>query len=215
MAPIIDFANHSSTPNARGQFSDGCYQFVTLGKIRKGDQVAVTYGNHSNQTLLVEYGFVMHEGTNAFDKLVFYIDDFKPIFDSIIDENRRRAALSKCVGESLFENLACDRHNGPSYSMTRLLEIVVRFRDAADDLESTESEDLTTEICMETREIIMSILGKYESSLVESRASLESYKKRTSRPDHVDMVLNLISIQLEIVKFNLELARDNWISLFS
>jgi hypothetical protein len=52
-------------------FSSSGYTITTPAKIKKGEEVYISYGNHSNDFLLTEYGFILGEegGGNRWDEV--------------------------------------------------------------------------------------------------------------------------------------------------
>lgn len=60
LLPMADFFNHSDA-GCTYALSDGAekYTFTANGPYRKGDEIPISYGNHSNDLLLVEYGFLL------------------------------------------------------------------------------------------------------------------------------------------------------------
>ncbi|KAF8536568.1 hypothetical protein BDD12DRAFT_889875 [Trichophaea hybrida] len=59
LCPFIDYFNHSSSPRACAVTLDARgYTVTTTCAIEKGEEVFVTYGSHSGDFCLVEYGFV-------------------------------------------------------------------------------------------------------------------------------------------------------------
>lgn len=205
MAPLIDFANHSDAPNVCGHFNRPlqCYQFKSTKPIRAGEQVLVTYGFHDNQTLLVEYGFVME--SNAYDKLVFCLDDLESMLD-YMDVGVKQAVLDQSIEEKLFDDLSCDQSGGPSQSLCRFLDLVANSKS---DGELTEDHE-------KIRLLFIDLLRKYENYLTSCQPMLNDYLTTTNHKDHAEMVLKLINIQLNIIHFNLDLASNisNWLDLF-
>jgi hypothetical protein len=61
LLPFGDYFNHSSHPTASASFSKTGYTFSTISPIKKGEEIYISYGSHSNDFLLAEYGFVMDE----------------------------------------------------------------------------------------------------------------------------------------------------------
>lgn len=63
MVPCVDFANHSSAPNAEYKYNRDIdtFQLVALKKIEQGEEVCISYGcvNKPNVELMRNYGFVM------------------------------------------------------------------------------------------------------------------------------------------------------------
>ena len=72
-SPFSDYFNHTSSRSACDvSFSASGYTFTTLAKIKKGEEVYISYGNHSNDFLLAEYGFILPEegGENQWDEVL-------------------------------------------------------------------------------------------------------------------------------------------------
>ncbi|KAE9372392.1 SET domain-containing protein [Stipitochalara longipes BDJ] len=71
-SPFADYFNHTSSPSAcSASFSPSGYTISTPVKIKKGEEVYISYGNHSNDFLLTEYGFILSEegGGNQWDEV--------------------------------------------------------------------------------------------------------------------------------------------------
>lgn len=67
LVPLQDFFNHADD-GCRVSFSpDGCFTVRTNRTYHAGEEIYVSYGNHSNDFLLAEYGFVMED--NRWDKV--------------------------------------------------------------------------------------------------------------------------------------------------
>jgi len=69
--PFADYFNHSSA-GCTVTFSPSGYMITTPTPIKKGEEIYITYGNHSNDFLLVEYGFVLE--VNDWDEVS--LDEF-------------------------------------------------------------------------------------------------------------------------------------------
>ena len=68
MLPLIDMCNHSFAPNCKLQTTgSGDVQLVTLQHIPQQQPLQLSYGNLSNDFLLMDYGFVMPG--NPFDRV--------------------------------------------------------------------------------------------------------------------------------------------------
>ncbi|XP_069126122.1 SET domain-containing protein 4-like [Argopecten irradians] len=66
LAPFLDLLNHSYCANITASFNkkSNCYEIQTEDTYRKYDEVFISYGNHDNTHLLVEYGFVLPNNPN-------------------------------------------------------------------------------------------------------------------------------------------------------
>ncbi|CAE6419459.1 unnamed protein product [Rhizoctonia solani] len=85
MCPILDFANHISIDSlsiTQDEFAlgDGM-AFSTLSPIKKGDQIYLRYGGHSNAFLFSEYGFVLPLSLKG-----AHISDGEIIVDPYVEE---------------------------------------------------------------------------------------------------------------------------------
>jgi hypothetical protein len=102
MCPILDFANHTSIDSLSitqdefalgdGERSVDCYSlsyisdnvgmaFSTSSSIKKGDQIYLRYGSHSNAFLFSEYGFVLPLGLEG-----AHITDGEVVIDPDVEE---------------------------------------------------------------------------------------------------------------------------------
>jgi hypothetical protein len=69
--PFADYFNHSSV-GCSVTFSSSGYTITTSTPIQEGEEVYISYGNHSNDFLLVEYGFILD--ANSWDEIS--LDEF-------------------------------------------------------------------------------------------------------------------------------------------
>ena len=76
LVPVADYFNHADV-GCKVSFSPSGYQFSADRQIEKGEEIFSSYGHHSNDFLLVEYGFVIDE--NRWDEIT--LDDvILPLF---------------------------------------------------------------------------------------------------------------------------------------
>ena len=129
------------------------YTISTKAPIKKGDEVYISYGSHSNDFLLAEYGFIMDE--NAWDEVT--LDEYILPMLSEAQKNMLRDA-------GFFGKYVLDRDN-VCYRTQVVLRILVlpvgkwrRFVGGGDD-------------------------GEKDQGLVDERLSevLENYKKDVKR----------------------------------
>lgn len=68
MLPLIDMCNHSFAPNCQLQIDgSGDVGLVALQHIPQQQLLQLSYGNFSNDFLLMDYGFIIPD--NPFDKI--------------------------------------------------------------------------------------------------------------------------------------------------
>ena len=66
LIPFADYFNHADV-GCEVTFSPSGYQICTDRQIEKGEEICISYGNHSNDFLLAEYGFILDE--NKWDEI--------------------------------------------------------------------------------------------------------------------------------------------------
>lgn len=65
-APLIDMINHvpSSVPHCKLSYDIKGLSVISQNSYEMGDEVYISYGAHSNEALLCEYGFVLHNNSD-------------------------------------------------------------------------------------------------------------------------------------------------------
>jgi len=76
LAPFADYFNHADV-GSEVIFSPSGYNICTNRHIQKGEEIYISYGNHSNDFLLAEYGFILDE--NKWDE-IWLDEDILPLF---------------------------------------------------------------------------------------------------------------------------------------
>jgi hypothetical protein len=66
LIPFADYFNHADVGSVV-TFSPSGYKICTDRQIEKGEELYISYGNHSNDFLLAEYGFILDE--NKWDEI--------------------------------------------------------------------------------------------------------------------------------------------------
>jgi hypothetical protein len=59
LLPVADMFNHADVPGCTVAFSAESYTVTARQSYQEGDEVHISYGEHSNDFLLAEYGFIM------------------------------------------------------------------------------------------------------------------------------------------------------------
>ncbi|KAG9240201.1 hypothetical protein BJ878DRAFT_527534 [Calycina marina] len=66
LVPLADDFNHADV-GCEATFSHSGYKVCTNRQIERGEEICISYGNHSNDFLLAEYGFILAE--NRWDEI--------------------------------------------------------------------------------------------------------------------------------------------------
>lgn len=82
LSPFADYFNHTSFTNPSApassqagpqpceiSFTPAGYDIRSSVPIKKGQEIYISYGNHSNDFLLAEYGFILPDSNNAWDEI--------------------------------------------------------------------------------------------------------------------------------------------------
>jgi len=89
LIPFADYFNHADV-GSEVTFSPAGYKICTDRQIRKGEEIFISYGNHSNDFLLAEYGFILDE--NQWDETP--LDDFiLPLFSEAQKQTLKEAGF--------------------------------------------------------------------------------------------------------------------------
>ena len=120
LVPFLDCLNHSSAASTKTRIVNDRFELITEKGVEKDEQVFISYGQHSDTFLLIEYGFVIGS-TNRLN----YVD-FLPI--DIIDHVSTGAGAKRAKVDvaSVAKEYGCDSGlgvdcNGPTWSLVRFV----------------------------------------------------------------------------------------------
>lgn len=95
--PFADYFNHADVATADASFGPQGYAISAVQQIKKGEEIYISYGNHSNDFLLAEYGFVMK--VNKWDEVP--LDEFVlPLFD---DDQKKKLEEMGFLGKYVLD----------------------------------------------------------------------------------------------------------------
>lgn len=104
LQPVADLFNHTDKGGCNVTFDhDGSFSFKTTRPYEKGEEVHISYGSHSNDFLLVEYGFVLD--SNMWDEV--NLDD--AIMPSLMSSTRRPGRKEALEEVGYWGNYVLDR----------------------------------------------------------------------------------------------------------
>ena len=97
LTPFADYFNHADVAAADALVGPHGYAITASQAIMKGAEVYISYGNHSNDFLLAEYGFVLEN--NKWDEVL--LDDLLlPLFT---EEQRRKLREMDFLGKYVLD----------------------------------------------------------------------------------------------------------------
>lgn len=128
LVPFLDCLNHSADASTKTRTVKGRFELVTLKQIKKGEQVFISYGQHSDTFLLVEYGFIIG-GTNVLNFVDFLSVDIIQHVALSASSKRARVDVAMVAREYGFDSGLGVDHNGPTWSLVRFVASVCLSRD--------------------------------------------------------------------------------------
>jgi len=66
--PFADYINHASNPTCHASLTPLGYKVIASSPVAKDTEITISYGSHSNDFLLAEYGFILDK--NVWDEIV-------------------------------------------------------------------------------------------------------------------------------------------------
>ncbi|KAF6027800.1 SETD4 [Bugula neritina] len=121
LAPFLDLLNHNPSAQSSILFDDeaGFCEIVTHDTYRKYDQVFIRYDNHSNRTLLLEYGFCISE---KLDEVVELNMDI--LTEYVLQGIQAEPFMEKIEDWKLTKGLLCDHIEGLSWNALNAIKIM-------------------------------------------------------------------------------------------
>ncbi|KAL2837857.1 hypothetical protein BJY01DRAFT_40009 [Aspergillus pseudoustus] len=92
MVPYADYFNHVDNAECEVKFDGKKYTFKATRRYEKGEEIYMSYGSHSNDFLLVEYGFCLD--SNPSDAI--YLDDM--VIPNLTPEQKEELAAYDYLG---------------------------------------------------------------------------------------------------------------------
>ena len=90
LAPFADMFNHTPNGSVSVTFTTDGYTLSALQDITKGQELSISYGNHSNDFLLVEYGFLIPSQENCWDEMAL-----DGLLEGLFDEEKKQVVKDK------------------------------------------------------------------------------------------------------------------------
>ncbi|KAL6230874.1 hypothetical protein BDW75DRAFT_221520 [Aspergillus navahoensis] len=175
MVPFADYFNHKDDASCEIIFSGGHYKFQAARPYEKGEEIYMNYGPHSNDFLLVEYGFYLDD--NPSDGV--YLDGI--ILPELTRSEKKELAEMECFGN--FEITA----SGADSSTMAAASIKYMSRQEWRDYVAGVSEmgfDAS-----KTASIIRGWIEVYLRECTTAIASLVEVPKSQEEKDKVELIL--------------------------
>lgn len=119
LLPIADLFNHADESSCGVSFSTDWYAITTRRSHAEGEELYISYGDHTNDFLLVEYGFIMDE--NASDK--FCLDE--AALPRLRDSQTQALSRRHLLGDYMIR-----QSDGPC-PRTKIVMAILSFEDNA------------------------------------------------------------------------------------
>jgi hypothetical protein len=166
MLPIADLFNHSENGCSVTYWTDG-YTITTDRQYRAGEEVYTSYGEHSNDFLLAEYGFILKE--NRWDKVC--LDDL--ILSKLSDKYKTELKDKGYIDDFMFRRKP-ERHDNIWIALRLLCCTHAHWQSYLNGEEDTEGT-LT-----KATELLPSLLREYLDTIAENRRKLGTMKVGTT-----------------------------------
>lgn len=155
--PFADYFNHTDDQGCEVTFGPNGYAITTDKPIKKGEEIYISYGNHSNDFLLAEYGFILEE--NKWDEIC--LDSYiLPLLSEIQKKTLKDAGfLGKYV---LDKETVCYRTQVALRLLCLPLKDWRRFLNGHDDGKDQSAVD----------QLLLKILRPYSKTVEETIKSL-------------------------------------------
>lgn len=184
--PFADYFNHSSPPTCEVSYSEKGFDIEAVLPVKTGEEVYISYGKHSNDFLLAEYGFIMDENENdsiSMDDLV--MKRIEETGGKIAGKSRR----INCEGWGFWGKYTLDK-DGVCYRTQVALKSLVmserrwehlcRGNDIGEDEEEAYVEVLreVLEECLETAKKAVKSLQRMKTEETEEAEARDTLMRR-------------------------------------
>ncbi|CBF78584.1 hypothetical protein AN7340.2 [Aspergillus nidulans FGSC A4] len=172
MVPFADYFNHRDDASCEVTFDRDSYIF----RAEKGEEIYMSYGPHSNDFLLVEYGFYLDD--NPSDRV--YLDDI--ILPKLTRSEKKELAERECFGNYEITASGADRNSMAAASIKYMSR--QKWREYVDGV-SEQGFDASR-----TAGIIRDWIEAYLQECTTTIASLVELSKSEKEKDTVELILS-------------------------
>ncbi|RDL36070.1 SET protein [Venustampulla echinocandica] len=156
-SPFADYFNHAAH-GCKVAFDDTGYEISTDRPYEKGSEIYISYGNHSNDLLLAEYGFILEE--NHWDEIT--LDSY--IVPMLSEKQKLHLEEAGFLGKYILDKeVVCHR----TQVVLRIFCLPIRrWKRFVDGLDDGDADQAVVDISL------LSILQQYENDATKMLASL-------------------------------------------
>ncbi|KAG2428873.1 hypothetical protein HYH02_014196 [Chlamydomonas schloesseri] len=186
ICPLIDLFNHTSAAQSEvsyNYFGDS-YSVVASRDFKKGEQVFITYGAQSNDSLMQYYGFAELDNpqdTYVISDMLRWVEGFRPV-----PAARLQALRGSSLGAAALTNVVVQRAGFPAEALQALRFLLASDAEAAAGVSafskagSTEAEALLAEAlaCVVTAELAAAPTSLKEDLALQASGSSGSGGKK-------------------------------------
>ncbi|KUJ07277.1 SET domain-containing protein [Mollisia scopiformis] len=177
--PFADYFNHTSR-GCHVSFTAEGYKVMTNKVYEKGEEVFISYGNHSNDFLLAEYGFILpsseEPGGNEWD--VVSLDDY--ILPLLSAEKKELLKESGFLGNYVLDNAeVCYRTQVALRAQCLSTRKWQRFMDGSDD--GADDQEAVNEVLLKALKRYHKDTEKYFKQVSATKEGEESHRDMLSR----------------------------------
>ncbi|VBB73328.1 Putative ribosomal N-lysine methyltransferase [Podospora comata] len=161
LQPVADLLNHSDE-GCEVVFDTGCYTISADREYKQGEEVYICYGTHSNDFLMVEYGFCPEE--NKWDEVCI---------DEVVLEEMSTARKKWLDGRDFLGKYLIDERNLTGCYRTRVALMLLCTSRGQWERWVDEGEDGGGEVQKMVDRIMVRVLEKYLKRCMEAIEELE------------------------------------------
>lgn len=182
LVPFLDCLNHHSKAKIETNHSDKHFQITSLTEIESGHQVYISYGQHSDTFLLIEYGFVIgQENHNNFVE----IEKDAIMKSNIIPMNKKASILSQAAHFGCDSGFGIMSDGSLTWSLVRICGLASGVTDNAiyDSLFDWPMKSKSS-----TTELLIEILERQKREFERSREKIDEQTVQSFLTNQIDLI---------------------------
>jgi len=182
LVPFLDCLNHHSKAKMKTNHSETHFQITSSAEIESGQQVYISYGQHSDTFLLIEYGFVIGQEN---DHNFVEIETDAIITSKVIPVNERQTILTQAAHFGCDSGFGIMNDGSLTWSLIRICGLASGVTEHAiyDSLSDWPMKSKTS-----TTELLIEILARKKKEFERSREKIEEQTVRSFLTNQIDLI---------------------------